>query len=155
MTSRIGARILFTAFLLPLTATAKPPASSQISEANASVVVIRGGQERVESGLWKVGEVSQAADSVIVMRPVPGSFMRDTSRLAAEAADREEQAARDDARAASTRLAEAMWAIGAAVRAGQSQPEKDRHDVILLVGDELRVPRAPGNQSSRPVVRAP
>lgn len=155
MTSRIGARILFTAFLSPLTATANPPASSQISEANASVVVIRGGQERVESGLWQVGKTNRPAEAVIVMRPVPGSFMRETSRLAAEAAHREEQAARDDGRVAARRMAEAMRAIESAANAGQSQLERDHHQVMFLVGDELRVPRAPGNQSIRPAARAP
>jgi hypothetical protein len=153
--SSIGAKILITAFFLPLAATAKPPAPNYDSEANASVVVIRGGHEVVESGLWQVSKASQPADAVIVMRPAPGSFMRETSRLAAEASDRKEQAARDDAREATTRLAETMRAIEVAVRVGQSQLEKERHEVFFLVGHESRVPWVPRHHSSRPAAQAP
>jgi hypothetical protein len=154
-TSRIRSRILITAFFLPLATTANPPASNHIGKADTSVLVIRGGHEEVESDFRQVSSAIQPADAVIVMRPAPGSFLRETSRLAAEAADREEQAAQDDARTATTRLTEAMQALEAAIGAGQSQLERERVEVFFLVGDQSRVPRAPRNHAIRPAARAP
>jgi hypothetical protein len=93
------------------------------------VAVIRGSQTQVQGTPQKAaGQRNQVAQptgqreaGVIVLRPVPGSFMRETARLAAEADAREERAARDEAREANRQTTRAMLAVEDAARAAEDE----------------------------------
>jgi hypothetical protein len=67
----VGAWAAFA--LLAVPAVAEPPADGA---GEASVTVLRGDRIRAEDGSRRLEQ------GVIVMRPAPGSFMRETARLA-------------------------------------------------------------------------
>ena len=128
------AMVVVSASLFPLMATAGHSARTD-NRANDTVVVIRGGdgqgspQNSVRPGS-RAAPSDQQVDAVIVMRPAPGSFMRETGRLAAEAEVREEHAAREDAREANQRLSEAMAAVRSAAAAVEEQ-SREAHYVVV------------------------
>ena len=101
------------ATVLPLTAIADSPAPTDSNAAVASVIVMRGGESQVPPGHQENG--------VIVMRPPPGSFMRETTRLAKEAAARDERAALEAARQADLRLSETLRALEEAANGAERQ----------------------------------
>jgi hypothetical protein len=68
-----------------------------------TVIVMRGSQAQVAPGTQENG--------VVVMRPAPGSFMRETTRLAEVAEARDEQAARETAQEANVQLREVLRAL--------------------------------------------
>jgi hypothetical protein len=134
------AKALLAATLLPLTAIADPPAPANNGATDAPVIVMRGSQVQVQGGPQKAVKAgNQAAppgqqeDVVIVMRPAPGSFLRETTRLASEAEVREERAAQEEAREANMRLTEALQAVEEAANAVQAQPRKTRYLVLAPV----------------------
>jgi hypothetical protein len=121
------ATLLITGFLAP-SAKADPPAFRPSDSPDGSVVVIRGGQTQVQGVRQKVvGQRSHATLSaqteqgVVVMRPASGSFMRETTRLAAEADAREERAAHEEAREVNQQLGRTLQAVADAARAAEDE----------------------------------
>lgn len=126
---RMLAAVLLPAVLFPGAALAAPPASQPANDADGSVVVMRGTQTQVQGAPQKAaGQRSHAAPptgqreaGVIVMRPAPDSFMRETTRLAAEAEARETRSAREDARERDRQLTKTLRAVEDAARAAEEE----------------------------------
>jgi len=116
--------------LLAMLALAACPAA--MANDRASVVVIRGG----ELGSWSPSKSS----SVIVMRPASGSFLRETTRLAAEADAREERLARQRERDTDVRIAEALGALQATAYAAANSTRADNWWPVFLPHDSNRLP---------------
>ena len=100
---RLAADVLIVAAGLPLIALADSNAPANREVTDATVIVMRGDEARILPGRRENG--------VIVVRPAPGSFMRETIRLAREAEARDERAARNEAREANLRLIGALEAV--------------------------------------------
>jgi len=101
-----------------------------------SVVVIRGG----EVGSWSDSQSS----SVVVMRPESGSFLRETTRLAAEAESREERLARQLERESGLEIAEALRALQETAYASASMTSVATWwPVFLPVNDHRPPPSRP------------
>jgi hypothetical protein len=126
---KLTTAILLIAGPVALAAKADPPASRPPDDAGVPVVVIRGSQTQVQGVPEKAtGQRSQAAPptgqreaGVIVLRPAPDSFMRETTRLAAEAEAREERAAQEDARERDRQLTKTLQAVEDAARATEEE----------------------------------
>jgi hypothetical protein len=108
--------------------------------AEDSVAVIRGSHVQVDGSsstsartTKKPAKSTLPDENVAVLRPAPGSFMRETSRLAAEAQAREEQAARETARETNRQVAEALQAVEEAAEAA-AQLSSRRRVIVPLVG---------------------
>jgi ABC-type phosphate transport system substrate-binding protein len=121
------ATLLIAGFLAP-TAKADPPASRPSDSTDGPIVVIRGSQTQVQGAPRKAAgqrshatPVAQTEQGVVVMRPSSGSFMRETTRLAAEADAREERAAQQEAREANQQLTRTLQAIADAARAAEDE----------------------------------
>jgi hypothetical protein len=113
-------------------------------QADDSVAVIRGSststQRKQKSAKPSTQRTATSTkdESVVVMRPASGSFMRETNRLAAEAEVREQRAAAEEARAVNQRAAEALEAAKKAADAVQSQPP-GKHQVLVPLGHGIRI----------------
>lgn len=107
-----------------------------------SVVVIRG------------TDVSHQSEGVVVMRPAEGSFLRETTRLAASADARERRAADKRARDADRRLASALETLASAAQATQSRFDDDYYHSHVWVMNSRPVPGG-GNRTLPPVARLP
>ena len=122
-------------FLMAVLALAAAPAAVMADD-TASVVVIRGG----EVGSWSDSQSS----SVVVMRPESGSFLRETTRLAAEAESREERLARQLERESGLEIAEALRALQATAYASASMTSAATWwPVFLPVNDPRPLPSRP------------
>jgi len=135
---KMTARILVVAIVLPLTAIADGPGHSSGGATDVSVTVMRGSQEQVQGAPQKAGGAGHRATppgrqehGVIVMRPAPGSFMRETTRLAAEAEARDARAAREEARESNLRLTKALRAVQDAANAVQAQQRRKRYWILV------------------------
>ena len=107
-----------------------------MADDTASVVVIRGG----EVGSWSDSQSS----SVVVMRPESGSFLRETTRLAAAAESREERPARQLERESGLEIAEALRALQATAYASASMTSAATWwPVFLPVNDPRPLPSRP------------
>jgi hypothetical protein len=93
------------------------------------------------------------SEGVIVMRPAPGSFLRETSRLADKAAAREERAAAERARYADLLAAQALESLANAAYAAQSRSDDDWYHSHVWVMNSRPMPRT-GNRTLAPVARA-
>ena len=109
---------------------------------DGSVAVIRGTDTTHEN------------DSVVVMRPAAGSFLRETTRLAAEADAREDRAAAKRARTADQRLAQALETLASAAYATQSRFEDDFDYSYVWVMNSRPIARS-DNKTLSPVARSP
>src|SRR4029453_5928903 len=98
--------------------------SAVMADDAASVVVIRGG----EVGSWSESQSS----TVVVMLPASGSFLRETTRLAADAEAREERLARERERETSFAIAEALRALQATAYASASMTSEDAWGPVFL-----------------------
>ena len=116
------AKALIVAAVLPLSAVADPPGQGTGSASDVPVIVMRGAQTQMPAGRQENG--------VIVMRPAPGSFLRETTRLAAEAEARDERAAREEAREANLRLMGTLQAVTNAANAIERQQRKKRYFIF-------------------------
>jgi len=118
---------IIIATVIPLTAMAD------------TVIVNRGSQPQVPPGSQENG--------VVVMRPAPGSFMRETTRLAAEAEARDERAAWEAAQEANVQLKDALRALGNAAEAvGRLQ---ERHYVVAPALVRRTITDGPGRPAQR------
>jgi hypothetical protein len=124
-----GPHILYRFFTAAMALAA---ASAVMADQTASVVVIRGG----EVGSWSDSNSS----SVVVMRPESGSFLRETTRLAAEAEAREERLARERERETSLAIAEALRALQATAYASASMTSADTWWPVFLPVNGHRPP---------------
>ena len=123
------AAVLLLAVLFPGATLADPPTTKPANDADASVVVMRGGQEQVQGApQTAAGQRTHAAPptgqrqaGVIVMRPAPDSLMRETTRLAAEAEALETRSAREDARERDRQLTKTLRAVEDAARAAEEE----------------------------------
>ena len=114
----LAAAALLIATVLPAVATGDPQTTAQSGPPGASTLVIRGTRQyHGERGkpVGRPGPVArqsgQAELGVIVMRPAPGSFMRETKRLAAEAEARDARLAAEEAREADRQRTRALQAV--------------------------------------------
>ena len=119
-------------FLMGVLALAAGTAA--MADDTTSVVVIRGG----EVGSWSDSNSS----SVVVMRPESGSFLRETTRLAAEADAREERLARERERDTSLAIEEALRALQATAYASASMTSADTWWPVFLPVNGHRPPLA-------------
>ena len=90
------------------------------------------------------------SSGVVVMRPPRDSFLRETTRLAAEADAREQRAAAERAVEAQRQLAEALESLAITAYATRSGMSDDRmHSHVWVTGSQ----RAPGraNRTLAPV----
>ena len=122
------AAVLLPAVLFPGAALADPPTTKPTNDAVGSVVVMRGSQTQVQGAPQKaVGQQShttpaaQPEQGVVVMRPASGSFLTETTRLAAEAEARETRSAREDARERDRQLTKTLRALEDAARAAEEE----------------------------------
>jgi hypothetical protein len=118
---------IIIATVLPLTAMAD------------TVIVIRGSQPQVPPGSQENG--------VVVMRPAPGTFMRETTRLANEAEARDELAAREAAREANLRLNGALRAAEDAANAVERQQRTMRYYIVAPTFVRGTIAHGPGKPS--------
>jgi hypothetical protein len=139
--SKMTFKALLVATLLPLMAIADGSAPANDDRSDTPVIVIRGSQVQIQGGTQKAVKAgkraapsSQQEGAVIVMRPASGSFMRGTTRLAAEADAREERAAQEEARETNLRLSEALRAVEDAAKAVQAQARSKRYLVVAPIG---------------------
>jgi len=131
--SKMTFKALLVATLLPLMAIADGSAPANDDRSDTLVIVIRGSQVQIQGGK-RAAPSSQQEGAVIVMRPASGSFMRGTTRLAAEADAREERAAQEEARETNLRLSEALRAVEDAAKAVQAQARSKRYLVVAPIG---------------------
>lgn len=124
-----GPHLLYR-FLVAMLALAAGPAV--MADDAASVVVIRGN----EIGSWSESNSS----SVVVMRPASGSFLRETTRLAAEAEAREERLARQRERDNSLEIARVLRALEATAYASASMTSADAWWPVFLPVNGQRPP---------------
>jgi preprotein translocase subunit SecD len=131
--------LLNTSFALAVLAV--QPVFASDKTANESVVVVRGSHVQVQGGSTQAAKATklpanspQSDQNVAVLRPVPGSFMRETTKLAAAAQAREEQAARETALATNRQIAEALESVEEAAEAASEQSNKRRVIVTLQGG---------------------
>jgi hypothetical protein len=137
--SKLTARVLIVVAGLPLTAIADSRAPTNGGASGMSVIVMRGIQVQ--------GPPVRNENGVIVMRPTPGSFMRETTRLAAEAEARNEWAAREEARDTTARLAGALSAVESAANAVARQPRRNHY--LILAPTVIRRASEHGKETSR------
>ena len=102
---KITTTALLIAAVFSLAATGDPQTTVRFDEPEKPVSVIRGTQQdhgEPKNPVSRPGPVAQQAgrreNGVIVMRPAPGGFMRETTRLAAEAEVRDSRSTQDEAR---------------------------------------------------------
>jgi hypothetical protein len=126
--------------MLALTAIADPVDRGAGGATDASVIVLRGSQAKVPT--------AREENGVIVMRPAAGSFMRETTRLAAEAEARNERAAREQARETSSRLVSALLAVESAASADERRQHNDHF--VIFAPTVSRHPSSHGPEMSRP-----
>jgi hypothetical protein len=108
-------------------------------ETAGTVAVIRG-----------TDAATHPSSGVVVMRPPRDSFLRETTRLAAEADAREERAAADRAEDAHRRLAEAFESLAITAYATRSGVSNDWvHSGVWVTGSQ-QVPRR-ANRTLAPV----
>jgi hypothetical protein len=124
-----GPHVLYR-FLMAVLALAA--GSAVMADDAASVVVIRGG----EVGSWSESQSS----TVVVMRPASGSFLRESTRLAADAEAREERLARERERETSFAIAEALRALQATAYASASMTSADAWWPVFLPVNGHRSP---------------
>ena len=108
-------------------------------ETAGTVAVIRG-----------TDTTTHPSSGVVVMRPPRDSFLRETTRLAAEADAREQRAAAERAVEAQRQLAEALESLAITAYATRSGMSDDRmHSHVWVTGSQ----RAPGraNRTLAPV----
>ena len=124
---------IIVATVLPLTALAD------------TVIVIRGSEPQLPPGSQENG--------VVVMRPAPGSFMRETTRLAKEAEARDERAAREAAQEANVQLREVLRALENAADAVGTLQGAKRNYVVAPTLVRRTITDGPGKlaQHSAPV----
>jgi hypothetical protein len=121
--------LLYRSLVAALALAAGP---AVLADDTASVVVIRGG----DVGSWSDSQSS----SVVVMRPASGSFLRETTRLAAAAEAREERLARERERETSLAIAEALRALQATAYASASMTSADTWWPVLVPISSQRPP---------------
>jgi hypothetical protein len=136
--SKLTLNALLASTLFPLAAIGDPPAPVDGEATDAPVTVIRGSQVQVQSGSQKAihdraTPSSESVQAVIVMRPAPGTFLRETTRLAAEAEAREHRAAKAEARETNLRLSLALQAVEDAAHAVETQPRKTRYLIVTPI----------------------
>jgi len=109
--------------VLPLAATGDPRTTTQSGASGELARVIRGtrqdhGEPRksVSRPAPVARQSGQLVNGEIVMRPAPGSFMRETSRLAAAAEARGARSAQEEAREADRQLTRTLQAVEEEVR---------------------------------------
>ena len=127
--------------VLPLTAMADSPAPTDGKAPAVSVVVMRGRQPPVPAG--------HPENGVIVMRPPSGSFMRETTRLATQAAARDERAALEAARQANVRLSETLRALEDAAHAAESQQRMQSYYLVAPSFARRGLAHGPGKPAQR------
>lgn len=132
-----------------LQALAEPPASENIIADEVQVVVMRGASVQAGSERRNATGGAQESNAVVIIRPPPGSFMRETTRLANAAEARELEAALDEARAANHLLSEALQAIRDAARAAESQSSGNR-ELVLVPVDRKHGPRRSNRSGPHP-----
>jgi hypothetical protein len=137
----MAARALMIATLLPVTAIADARAPANGNAPAHSVIVMHGSRAQLSQGTQENG--------VIVMRPAPGSFMRETTRLAKESEARDEQAAREAAREADLRLNGALRAAEDAARAIERQQRTMRYYVVAPTFLRGTIVHGPGRPAQR------
>ena len=108
-------------------------------ETAGTVAVIRG-----------TATTTHPSSGVVVMRPPGGSFLRETTRLAAEADAREERAAAERAEDAHRRLAEAVESLAITTYATRSSMWTDSFHSHVWVTGTRPVPGR-GNRTLTPV----
>jgi hypothetical protein len=95
-------------------------------ETTGTVAVIRG-----------TATTTHPSSGVVVMRPPGGSFLRETTRLAAEADARDERAAAERAQDANRRLADALESLAISAYATRSGMSGDYfHSHVWLTGPQ-------------------
>ena len=143
---RIAGALTVSIILSP-TAIAGPADHGTGDATDASVIVMRGSQAQVPTGRQENG--------VIVMRPAPGSFLRETTRLAAEAEARNERAAREEARETNSRLVEALRAVEVAANTVERRRHSDRYLIFAPKFTRSVSGRGTGKSRTQPVEPAP
>jgi hypothetical protein len=111
--------VLIAAIAIPLSTWADPPATAPPSKGRGQVTVIRGSSVTVEGGSTRSSpppsrsapSASQQEHGVIVMRPAPDSFLRETKRLVAQAEAREERLAREESEEAASQLVDILQRV--------------------------------------------
>ena len=106
-----------------------------------TVIVTRGSQAQVAPGTQENG--------VIVMRPAPDSFMRETTRLAKEAEARDEHAAREAAQEANLRLNGALRTAEDAAKAVERQQRTMRYYIVAPTFVRGTIGHGPGKPAQR------
>ena len=132
---------MIVATVLPLTAMADSPVSTGGNAPAVSVIVMRGNQRQDRRGPQENG--------VIVMRPAPGSFMRETTRLATEAAARDERAAWEAAQEANLRLRATLMALQDAANAVEEQQRTQRYYFVAPMDVQRTRAQGPGKPAQR------
>lgn len=112
---------------LPVASTlAGPQETGSQADAAASVVVIRGTEQQGSRQKFPAPRKPSATRStsesgVIVDRPNPAGFLRETSRLTEQAEAREQRAAQQQSREKDRQLTETLRALEDAARAAENE----------------------------------
>lgn len=112
--------------LLDASALADPQETKSQAHAEAPVLVIRGTEQqgsRQNSPAPREPSATRSTSEsgVIVDRPNPTGFLRETSRLAAQAEAREQRAAQQQSREKDRQLTETLRALENAARAAENE----------------------------------